>query len=104
MVNEEEIKEEAPSKEKLIFTKFADMIKKDQQLMKNADQNGQHPLSQAYISTCSFTKTKAGTLEEEKQMVQGYHVDKEKRLQAMDATAQLRELSRKNLITDGGLP
>ena len=38
----------------------------------------QNPHSRAYAATCSFTKSKTLTLEEERQQVQGFHADKEK--------------------------
>lgn len=98
------MKEEAQETvESKIFAKFGHLIKADQEKMAKPENNEQNPLSHAYISTCSFSKKGVVTVEEEKKMVQGYHADKTKMIAALDAKHELRELARKNLISDGNL-
>ena len=97
---EEQAKRDMMSKH---VQKFKMMYENDKKWMAEND-NSQAPLSRAYTSGCSFTKQKALSQEEEKQMMQGFHIDKSKQLESLDATKELRELIRKNLITDGNFP
>lgn len=85
--------------------RFKDMMLKDIQFINaKKENNDQNPLSNAYISTCSFAKSQKLAAEEQKQNLQNYHIDEEKRLREINATQELRELCRKNLIQDGRLP
>lgn len=83
--------------------KYGGILAADQARMRE-DEPEQNAHSRAYASTCSFSKQKTLTLEEEKQTVQGYHADKDKRLAELQGATVLKELARKNLITGGGFP
>lgn len=65
----------------------------------------QRPLSRAYNSISSFQTNKALSKEEEKISKQeGFHADRAKKLQSMEAESEVRNVVRKNLITGGGFP
>lgn len=107
MKNEEEDKEEGPSDHERnmrhMQEKFGGIIKADKQKLAENPPD-QNPHSRAYNATCSFTKNKTLTKDEERRSVQGYHADKSKKLQQLKAMDELKELARKNLITGGGFP
>lgn len=107
MKNEEEEKEEGPSQHEqnmaIMQQKFGGLIKADKQKI-TENPPDQNPHSRAYSATCSFTKNKTLTKDEERRSVQGYHADKNKKLQQLKAMDELKELARKNLITGGGFP
>jgi hypothetical protein len=107
MTNEEEGKDEGPSQHeqnmRLMQEKFGGIIQADKAKLA-ANPPDQNPHSRAYNATCSFTKNKTLTKEEERRSVQGYHADKSKKLQQLKPMDELKELARKNLITGGGFP
>lgn len=95
----------APSPFDQVFSKFRNVIAKDKTLMAVADFNEQNSHSNAYKALCSFSSKSGNVIaDEQRQAIKDYHVDQTKRLQAMDAAKELRELCRKNIIKDGGLP
>lgn len=67
---------------KIIMQKYGGVIVADQKKIRENEPD-QNPHSRAYESCGSFAKTKALTVEEEKQQVQGYHADKEKQLNSL---------------------
>ena len=105
-VKVEEVKAQTPQQPQgnPVEMKYKAMIEADINLMKGIDFNDQNALSRAFISTCSFSNRKDLLPDEQKLAKQGYHLDKQKKLEALDAKHQVRELIRKNLITLGGFP
>ena len=87
-----------------MMLRFKAIIDADKAKMMQMDDE-QRPLSRAYLSISSFTKTKALTKEEEKiTKAEGFHADRSKKLASMEAEPEVRDVIRKNLITGGGFP
>jgi hypothetical protein len=84
--------------------KFKPLIDADKARMQEMDDD-QKPLSRAYLSISSFLKDKTLNLEEEKiSKNDGYHADRSKKVQQLEAEPEVRNVIRKNLITGGGFP
>jgi|DEB0MinimDraft_12_1074336.scaffolds.fasta_scaffold61438_2 hypothetical protein len=68
MSNEEETPKVDPKIEakNKVFFRYEAKIRADKLMMAQEENNEQNPLSHAYISTCSFAKTKVLSKEEEK--------------------------------------
>jgi len=100
----EEVKASEPTQREKVMQKFAQILAADKAYMAVADNNDQNPHSRAYISTCSFSKQKTLTKEEERLSMVGYAADVDKKMDALDARQELKEIVRKSLITTGGFP
>lgn len=106
-VKQEEVKElteeqKAEQKRQAIYAKYKAQVDADKKFMEEAEE--QNPLSRAYQTTCSFSKSKTLTVEEAKLQKRGYHADQDKKLNELRAGNEVREIIRKNLITGGGFP
>ena len=101
-VKEETEEQKAEKRRQVIYDKYKSRVEQDKKFMEKMEE--QNPLSRAYQTTCSFTKGKKMTVEEAKLQVRGYHADQEKKLNAMSASTEVKEIIRKNLITGGGFP
>ena len=88
-----------------IRRRFKDIFARDVAFQNaNPDANEQNPHSNAYLATCSFAKSTKITHEEKNQSAKNYHADAEKKLKETTGQSVVREIARKNLITDGKLP
>tara|TARA_B110000285_G_C15107159_1_gene608716 strand:+ start:1699 stop:2142 length:444 start_codon:yes stop_codon:yes gene_type:complete len=81
--------------------KYEAIVKADKEKMSDVSQG---PLSRAYISTSSFSKSNVLSKEEEKISTQDYHTDKQKKLDSLKAEPMVRDAIRRNLITGGNFP
>lgn len=85
-----------------LLAKYKDVLHKDKQKIKNADE--QMPHSRAYTATCSFSKAKKLPISEEKLLEKEYKASREKALQGLNVEHIVRDKIRKNLITGAGYP
>ena len=85
-----------------LLAKYKDVLHKDKQIMKNADE--QNPHSRAYNSTCAFGKSTKLPIAEEKLLKKEYKASREKILQDLNVEQIVRNKIRKNLITGAGYP